>query len=921
MFKNSSRAWTLVLLAIILLAFALRMVRVGSLLMWGDEGFSIFSANRDLIAISFESKDVDPHPPLYYYLLHFYLPIAGFSELAVRFFSVFFGTATIPLLFVIARKMFDARVARLASAIAAFAPFGVQYSQEVRMYALVIFLGALALYLFLQLVETTRPTDSRHSSLATRGLWLGFFLAMLLTQYSLYQAAFLFVAQGIFLLPFLKRRFAFAMRWLAVSCSIVILFLPWLFTHSGSAFTDIKDVAGDTVPMNLPMFLARGFAAISVGPTIPLANAFTLAALLLAVIVIALLIALAARAATRHDWMLVVFVAVPMLSLYPIYFLAPLYRGRLFALAFVPLMLLLARSIALITARARLAIVPIALLIVGASAYSLNNYYFTYSRYSAAVEDYLPAIRMIEQRAQPGDAVLFHAYWQQGYFLAYYRGAPLQYGLLDKQNDLDAAINSTRNVWAIVQALPHHAAEDWLAQNAFPIGEQKFGLMRVISYRAGDPGRGASFATPALFNNGIALLGYRLNNAPLESGRGVATVQLDWNAIRDIASDFTVSVRLTDPRGETIWTQEDRQPASGTRPTSEWRANHIVLDRHALAIPAGTPPGEYAIQVVMYDAKSGVAANIVAPENLRGQALALDKIDVIKPRRAVQLNGPTNALDAQWNEIALVGWATGANELAPGDALPLTLYWQAREKPARDYLATIQILDSASTVRASATYRPANAAFPTRAWDAGEIWLDKIQLLVDAEAVNGDAVVLVSITDEVSNETVAPRTNAPTRGKQIVLTRVKINARTHRFDLPSPKHPLQARFDDQIKLLGYDLDATTFRAGDAIPLTLYWQSLDRIRERYTVFIHVLDASGNIVAQRDGEPAAASAPTTSWLRGEVIADAHTLALPDALAPGDYTLVAGMYQAASGKRLTHVDTNADHLLLTKIRVQAK
>ncbi len=336
---KQSRAWLIALLAIVLLAFALRMVQIGQLRMWGDEGFSIYSANRDLISISFASKDVDPHPPLYYYLLHFYLPLAGFSELSIRFFSVFFGTATVALIFAIGKRMFDARVGILAAALAAIAPFAVQYSQEVRMYALVMFLGALTLWFFVQLVESNlqSPTSNLQP-------WLGFFISMLLTQYSLYQSAFLFVAQGIFLLPFVKRRFALVARWLAVSIGVVILFLPWLITHSGSALTDIQDVAGDTAPMNLVTFLERGFAAIAVGPTIPFSTAFTLAALVAGVIAHGLIIAVATRAASTKDWLLVAFVAVPMASLYPIYFLAPLYRGRLFAVAFVPLLLLLARG-------------------------------------------------------------------------------------------------------------------------------------------------------------------------------------------------------------------------------------------------------------------------------------------------------------------------------------------------------------------------------------------------------------------------------------------------------------------------------------------------------------------------------------------------------------------------------------------------
>jgi len=926
------------------------MAQIADLRMWGDEGFSVYSANRDLYAITFEGKEIDPHPPLYYYLFHFWLPRAGFSELSLRFFSVLFGTATIALIYAIGKRMFDARVGALAAALAALAPFAVHYSQEVRMYALVMFLGAVALWFFARLVITSEAKQSpgnlgiassppstplRSAQDAPRndkGLWLGFFAAMLLTQYALYQAAFIFVAQGVFLLPLLKRRFAFVLRWFAVSCAVVALFLPWLLTHSGSAFADVKDVAGDTLPMNLPTFLARGFAAIAVGTTIPWSNAFALAALFAGVIVVGLAIALVTRQARVNDWLLVAFVVVPMVSLYPIYFLAPLYRGRLFALAFVPLMLLLARSALVIVQRARLAAIPIALLIVGASAYSLNSYYFDYNRYSAAVEDYLPLIHAIEQRAQPGDVVLFHAYWQQGYFLSHYHGAPLEYRALDNQNDVAAAVSPVRNVWAIVQALPHHDAETWLAQNAFLLGEEKFGQMRLLSYRAGTPARGETFATPVVFGDGIALLGYHLNDTPIESGRGSVTIQLDWQAAQKIADDYVVSVRVTNPRGDVVWAQADAQPASGTLPTSAWQPGQRVRDDHALLMPAGVPPGEYAIRIVLYDSKSGSAAHIVAPDNRRGQALALGKVLVVKPgKRAI----PTlpNVFDARWNEIALVGFAGVPDEIAAGDSLPLTLYWQAQAKPTRDYRVHVLVFDSAGGGRASDIHRPANAAFPTHAWDAGDIWLDKFRVTIAAEAVAGEASVFVFVTDEQSDETIPLQTTAATRDltiKGIVapgnmlahavrLATVKMTTRAHRFDLPSPQFPVQATLGDSIQLLGYDLAAV--KPGTPLRLTLYWQLAGRIDERYTVFAHLLDASGAIVAQRDGEPGAGAAPTTSWVYGEVIADPYLLDLPPNLAPGEYTLVVGMYRADTGVRLVVGETGADRVPLAKIESAAR
>ncbi|MBI5650469.1 MAG: hypothetical protein HZC40_08505 [Chloroflexi bacterium] len=504
---------------------------------------------------------------------------------------------------------------------------------------------------------------------------------------------------------------------------------------------------------------------------------------------------------------------------------------------------------------------------------------------------------------QTGDVVLFHAYWQEGYFLSHYAGARLTYGGLEKPGDLQNAIASARNVWAIVQAIDHHPAEDWLAQNAFSLGESKYGQMRVLAYRAGSPARGEDFAEPITFNNGMELRGYRVNDTPIESGRGFATLQLEWGAPQTIARDYTISARLANSRGDVIWAHADHQPASGTRPTSTWQAGQTLRDHHALAIPPGTPPGDYVAHIVVYDSQTGDAANVIAPENRRAQTVMLGNVTV---RASDQANVPAipNPFDFQWNEIALVGFARGADAITPGDALPLTLYWRARAKPARDYTATIQLVDSSGAVRASRQHRPTSDAFPTSRWNAGETWLDKIILNVDAEAMNGAATIRVAMD-----------------ARAVELTRVQINARAHRFDLPSPQFSKSFTLGTAITLLGYDLDGDAIKARATIPLTLYWQAREKIGERYTVFAHLLDAQGNLVAQYDREPDAGNAPTTSWLKDEVIVDRIAIELPANLAPGEYTLIVGMYHAPTGARLIANETNSDHIMLTKIRAPAR
>jgi 4-amino-4-deoxy-L-arabinose transferase-like glycosyltransferase len=633
-FRDPNHHWPIsnlhfLCLFILLFAFALRMYHASTTLMWGDEGFSVYSVSRDLYAITFEGKDVDPHPPLFYYLLHFWIPLTGASELAIRFFSINFGTATVAMAWTLGRRLYSSQVGVVAAGLVALAPFAVQYSQEVRMYSLVMFLGALTTYLFLQWAD--HASSPANSPPAKRSKWFGisFFFSMLLAQYSLYQSAFLLVAQGVYVLPFLKTKFGFIAKWLVSSLAIVVLFLPWLVLHSSSGLADVKDVAGDTKPFGVMEFLTRGFSAIAIGPTIPLARAYTISEILFALVVLGLGFAISLRIASRNDWLLACFVAVPMLSLYPIYFLAPLYRGRLFALAMVPLLILLARAVTIIKSRQNWAAIPIGLFILGSYSYSLGSYFFSYNRYNASVDDYIPAIHSIEQRAQNGDVILFHAYWQTGYFLVHYRGLPVEYRLLDNQLDIERAASQARNVWAIVQGLGWHGGEGWLYEHAYIVREDDYGAMRVLLYRVNDATSPHVFTPAIQFDNGIALVGYRINDAPIAAG-GVAAIELDWQAMQKVAQDYTVSVRLT--RGDTVIAQADTPPLNGSLTTTQWEVGKTIIDRRGLVVPSDTLPGEYSIEISLYQFDSKQHAVVIAPaaDPERSTVLPLTKIIVVK---------------------------------------------------------------------------------------------------------------------------------------------------------------------------------------------------------------------------------------------------------------------------------------------------
>ncbi len=102
-----------------------------------------------------------------------------------------------------------------------------------------------------------------------------------------------------------------------------------------------------------------------------------------------------------------------------------------------------------------------------------------------------------------------------------------------------------------------------------------------------------------------------------------------------------------------------------------------------------------------------------------------------------------------------------------------------------------------------------------------------------------------------------------------------------------------------------------------LPLVLHWRAVGPVPDDYRVFVHLLDAYGDRVAQSDGVPALWTRPTSGWSPGERIEDRHGLSLPADLPLGDYTLIVGLYRPLDGVRLL-TDEGADHVSLATVRV---
>lgn len=145
------------------------------------------------------------------------------------------------------------------------------------------------------------------------------------------------------------------------------------------------------------------------------------------------------------------------------------------------------------------------------------------------------------------------------------------------------------------------------------------------------------------------------------------------------------------------------------------------------------------------------------------------------------------------------------------------------------------------------------------------------------------------------------------------------------FEAPAFQ-PLDATFGGDgwlVQLTGID-EKGRAAPGSRVPVTLRWQSQGPSPRDLTVFLHVRDAQGNIVAQDDAMPTWFGVqPTSQWQPGQTVLGAHSLLLPDNLKPGVYDLVAGWYYWETLERLALLENGqpmGDSVVIGKLEVDS-
>lgn len=175
------RTWRWFAIAIILLGAALRLYQLGQDSLWLDEIITQQMTQRTVPKMLKLVGTYSAHPPLFY-LLAYQNRVLGFSDFAARLTSVAAGILTIPVLIVLARKLWGAPVGLMAGLLLALWPTHLHFSQEARQYALLMLFASLSMYWLYRGVRG-----------GGIGAWIGYVIASTGALYS-HNFAFLWVA-------------------------------------------------------------------------------------------------------------------------------------------------------------------------------------------------------------------------------------------------------------------------------------------------------------------------------------------------------------------------------------------------------------------------------------------------------------------------------------------------------------------------------------------------------------------------------------------------------------------------------------------------------------------------------------------------------------------------------------------------------
>lgn len=459
-------------------------------------------------------------------------------------------------------------------------------------------------------------------------------------------------------------------------------------------------------------------------------------------------------------------------------------------------------------------------------------------------------------------------------------GWPMRYhqGVEGHRRDLTVLIRSqsteAQAEAALLAGQPVYIVKPGLIRQwkgVYPMIEAPNGLVRVLP---GPPEFGPPQSVREPFGDAaLALTGLATWPARLTPNQ-MAVARLYWQSVRPPENALSLtpvqsrglSVRLVSAAGD-VWAQHDM-----SFDNSELVEGYVDV---AFLLDPALPIGDYHWQVVVDD-----------PE--KQQTLGLADLPPFSIERPASPASPESVVVTRQPDPPLQfgGWALlGANppaEVRPGEPLLAPLFWHRVNAELVQADPLLQVVDRSGEVIAEAKMRLPVDAQP------GDLVGVHAGIKLPRGVADGDYGLRVVFLEAHAE-----------------LGKLRARGRPHVYRLPGAVQARAVQLGERIELAAYTLAPPGVLPGETTRLTLYWRALDSGKESLKVFVHVVGGQEQLLTQQDGLPVHWTAPTDTWVKGEIIADEYSLAIPPGAAAGAYTIYVGMYDPASGQRLPAIE----------------
>ncbi|MBN1582742.1 MAG: glycosyltransferase family 39 protein [Anaerolineae bacterium] len=618
--------WVL-LIAIIWLAFALRVICLECQSIWYDEGLSIYYAQGTLYE-TWSRVSQSEHPPLHPLLLHGWIRLFGDTEFSVRMLSAWWSVLAVAGMYRLGRRLFNQTAAIVAAWLMTISPFAIWFAQETRGYALALTLIVGTVDAALDLFPQTPGVRQRHPGWTHYMLYVCLAIGALYTH--LYSGFVLLACNLSFLLWWIVsagpgKRKCIA-RWVAAQAIVLLALCLWM------PFVIAQFDANATYwhgAVYWKEIVAQTLNAFSVGKTLEGTWA-TGAVWSLSVLAVLGTLALCWHKRDRLTAALLwLWLLVPTMVLIVLTVNRPKFSPRYLMNALPAFLLLASSGIQWLVrlgkrqrfARADLAVWMVLLLsvtiVTGATFRSLLNYYLDKETYRP---DMRSVASYIESQETDRDLIVLVGGYTLPAFTYYYDGpspiipmpgellptteAPIEPGMLSALNE---AIVGRKQLWLVLWepyiADPTGLVTDALEQTYHRLGVGRtFHKMALMRFDV-SPGpllvESPSSVLYAKFGEQIQLVGYDLPVRAVHPGETVY-VYLYWQALTEMTHDYKVFVQILDPDNGIV-AQQDQIAGAAEYPTTHWKPNTTIRNRFLLTIGPETAPGQYRLITGFYN--------------------------------------------------------------------------------------------------------------------------------------------------------------------------------------------------------------------------------------------------------------------------------------------------------------------------------